>query len=128
MRVSLEDIGYLMLGRSFGAWYWVPNSKTVHPKLRTHWDTEPGSHPFVLTQDYDGGPIVRVRARSLSSRSGAPHEAHPPRHVPTCRIREDGRIVKKAWALTPDALAQEHYSCREPEERLSDLQRILGVR
>ncbi len=127
MRITLEELGHALFGHAFGAWYWVPNRQTVHPKLLTRWDPEPGDHPFVLIRDHTGGPSVPVRARSLSDRTGAPHGAHPPDHARTCKIRDDGRIVRRAWALSTEALSSRNFSCREPDDRLDALRRILGV-
>src|SRR5262249_3806180 len=96
----------------------VPNSQSVHPAKLTRWDPRPGTHPFVLVADYDGGPAATVRPRSASSMEGIRHDAHPSSWSPTCKIDRKGRIVPPLWSLAPDALCPDNYSCVEPYDEI----------
>lgn len=109
-----EDLAFRLFGHSFGTWFWVANSQSVHPQKLIRWNPDPGTHPFVLVADYDGGPTATVRARSKTSRRGIPHDPHPPDCSPTCKITEVGRIVPLLWSLGPEAICADNYSCVEP--------------
>src|SRR5436853_3622109 len=113
---SLEDLAFQLYGRSFGTWFWIANKQSVHPTKLIRWNPDPGSHPFVLIADYDGGPAATVRPRSKSSSRGIRHDAHPDDCSSDCKIREDGRIVPVLWSLGPHAICPENYSCVEPYE------------
>lgn len=113
-----EDLAFRLFGHAFGTWFWVANSQSVHPGKLIRWNPGQGTHPFVLVAEYDGGPTATVRARSKSSRQGIQHSAHPSGHSPSCKIREEGRIVAPLWSLGPAALCTENYSCQEPYEEI----------
>lgn len=116
--MGLEELAFRIFGRSFGTWFWVPNSQAVNPAKLLRWDEREGTHPFVLVADYDGGPAAAVRPRSLSSPSGIAHDGHPPGHALSCKIDKKGRIVPVLWSLGPDAICAANYSCTEPYEEI----------
>lgn len=45
----------------------------------------------------------------------------------TCRIREEGWIVRKPWALRPEALARDYFSCVEPDDRKDELREMCSL-
>jgi hypothetical protein len=113
-----KDLAFRLFGHSFGTWFWVANSQSVHPVKLIRWNPAQGTHPFVLVADYDGGPAATVRPRSKSSKNGIKHHAHPPDCSPSCKIRDEGRIVPLLWSLGPGAICAENYSCQEPYEEI----------
>lgn len=128
MGVALDQLAFKLFGHRLGSWFWIANSLSVHPRLQHRWDLKPGDHPFILMADVDGGLAVPVRARSLSNRTGLAHAAHPNRHSPSCRIRRDGWIVRKAWSLRTEVLKEEYFSCVEPDEAvLTQLREMAGT-
>lgn len=110
MRIP-EDLAFRLFGYSAGSWFWVPNEQSG-------WSGQPGSHPFVLTAAYDGGPTATTRARSTTSRDGIAHRAHPLGHVTNCGIKKPGWIQHLRWTVGPDAICAENYSCGEPYDEI----------
>lgn len=115
MGIALDQLAFKLFGHRSGSWFWLANSLSVHSKLQHRWDLKPGDHPFILLADVNSGPAVPARARSLSNRTGLAHAAHPNRHSPSCHIRRDGWIVRKAWSLRTEVLKEEYFSCFEPD-------------
>lgn len=120
MSVLPPDFAFRLFGYSFGAWFWVDNDKSVDTAKLIHWSAEPGSHPFVLVADYDGGPTATVRPRSRSNKTGILHAAHPAAHVSTCKIEKEGWILPMLWSLPPEAICADYYSCQEPYEEIAE--------
>jgi hypothetical protein len=109
-----QDLAFRLFGYSFGAWFTVANSESVHSIKLRRWDPKPGFHPFVLVADYDGGPTATVRPRSASRERGIEHLAHPVDHSTTCRIDKEGWIVPVLWSLRSESIGSDSYSCQEP--------------
>ena len=122
MGPDLRDLAYMMLGSSVGAWYWIANKQSVHPRKQIRWNPDPGTHPFVLAAEFDGLSPAVVRTRSTTRRSQHAHAAHPERHEETCKINADGWIGP-LWSLKPEVVNQPNYSCSEPDEDLVDILR-----
>ena len=108
-----RDLTFRLFGFSIGAWFWVSNEQSS-------WGKTPGSHPFVLVGDYDGGPTATVRPRSTTNKDGIPHQAHPPDCALSCRIRHDGWVLPMLWSLRRDLITADSYSCNEPYVELLD--------
>lgn len=118
MGVLPRDLAFRLFGYSFGTWFWVVNSQSVDAAKLIRWSAEPGSHPFVLVADYDGGPSATVRPRSRSNKTGILHAAHPAAHSITCKIESEGWVLPMLWSLRPEAICAENYSCQEAYEQI----------
>lgn len=85
--------------------------------------------PVVLTSDVHPSPIIF--ARSASRQSAIYHPAHVhDGELGSCALNMDGWIVHEMPVTVPvDALSEETYSCREPDEwsLLSELERLGAI-
>jgi hypothetical protein len=110
-RLRLRGIDLYELRRQFarwdvGTWFEINDSFIG-------WQGK--ERPFVIVDEYDGGPLADARPRSASRRTSFAHAAHARGHEARCRIDRDGWIQTRVVASLDAEWLEAAYMCTEPD-------------